>query len=279
VWVILRVMEPLEGRVVYRHSVSARASHWLWFIAILVLLTSGLQIFNAAPYLDASDQSDPAHRVLAFGAEMGPHGPVGTTTIFGHSFVTTGVLGYTDDGMGGETERAFPGWITLPNYQALADGRRWHLFFGWALILALAVYYTGAAIRGDFKELIFRPSDVPKLIPMQLYYLRLRRDPPPHGKYNPLQKLTYTIVLFVFIPLMVLTGLALSPGMDAIAQPLTAVFGGRQFARLWHFTIMVILIAYFFVHMFFVATTRPIENIKSMITGRYRLGKHDGVGP
>ncbi|MGH7684981.1 MAG: cytochrome b/b6 domain-containing protein, partial [Vulcanimicrobiaceae bacterium] len=162
---------------------------------------------------------------------------------------------------------------------ALADGRRWHLFFAWALIAALAVYGVSAALRGDLKEMIVRPSDFPKMLPMQLYYLRLRRDPPPHGKYNPLQKATYTLVLFVLIPLMVITGLALSPGIDSIAQPLTAALGGRQFARLWHFTIMVLLIGYFGVHMTFVVTTRPIENIRSMITGRYRLGKHDGVGP
>src|SRR5579872_150049 len=112
-------MEAQSGPI-YRHSIAARASHWLWFVAILVLVTSGLQIFNAAPWLDASDKSNPAKRVLAFSAEDGSRGPVGVTTIFGHSFKTTGVLGYTDDGMGQKDARAFPGWITLPNYQDLA---------------------------------------------------------------------------------------------------------------------------------------------------------------
>lgn len=263
----------------YRHSVAARAAHWLWFVAILVLVTSGLQIFNAAPYLDASDKSNPAKRVLAFSAENGPRGPIGVTTVFGHSFKTTGFLGYTDDGMGSETERGFPGWLTLPNYQDLADGRRWHLFFAWMLIIAYVTYVVAAAIRGDLKELLVRPSDFKKMLPMQLYYLKLRRDPPVHGTYNPLQKVTYTLVLFVLVPLIILTGLALSPGIDAIAQPLTAIFGGRQFARLWHFTFMLLLIAYFGVHLFFVVTTRPLENLKSMVTGWYRLGRHDGVGP
>jgi len=264
---------------VYRHSIAARATHWLWFVAILVLVTSGLQIFNAAPYLDASDKSNPARRVLSFDAQPGPNGTVGVTTVFGRQFRTTGLLGYTDDGMGQQEERAFPGWITLPNYQDLADGRRWHLFFAWVLVVAWSAYVISAAIRGDLRELIARPADFKKALPMQLYYLKLRRDPPEHGKYNPLQKITYTLVLFVLVPLIILTGLALSPGVDAIAQPLTAVFGGRQFARLWHFTFMSMLILYFGVHMFFVATTRPVENLKSMITGWYRLGKHDGVGP
>ncbi len=163
----------------------------------------------------------------------------GLTRIFGLTVRTTGVLGYTDDGMGEKAERAFPGWATLPGEQDLADGRVWHLFFGWVLTLAIVVYVIAGAIRKDLRELILRPSDLPKLLPMQLYYLRLRKEPPPHGTYNPLQKAAYTVVLFVFIPLIIVTGLALSPGVDAIAGPLTAVLGGRQFARLWHFTLMV----------------------------------------
>jgi thiosulfate reductase cytochrome b subunit len=263
---------------VYRHSIAARTTHWLWALAMLVLVMSGLQIFNAAPYLDASDKSNPARRVLEFDARNGPNGPVGVTRIFGREFTTTHALGYTDDGDGGETARGFPGWITLPAAQDLADGRRWHLFFAWLLVLALAAFLISAAIRGDLRELILRPDDLKKIPAMQLYYMRLRKEPPPHGKYNPLQKATYNIVLFVFFPLIVLSGLALSPGIDAIAGPLVSVFGGRQFARLWHFSLMAILLAYFCLHMVLVFSTGPWNNIKSMITGWYKLGKHDGMG-
>jgi len=273
-------MKTMKGEEVYRHSVAARVTHWLWSLAILVLVMSGLQIFNAAPYLDASDKSDPARRVLSFDAHRDPVSsiPVGTTTIAGHTFTTTGVLGYTDDGSGGRAPRAFPGWLTLPGPQDLAGGRRWHFFFGWVLTLSLVTYLIVAALRKDLRELILRPSDLPKLLPMQLYYFRLRKEPPPHGKYNPLQKATYTLVLFVFIPLLILTGLALSPGIDAIAQPITWVLGGRQFARLWHFTLMSIIIVYFWVHMVLVLSTGPLNNIRSMITGWYQLKKGDGVG-
>src|ERR1700677_2001673 len=94
---------PIAGQRVYRHSIAARVTHWLWTLAMLVLVMSGLQIFNAAPYLDASDKSDPARRILSFDATKNAAGaPVGTTTIFGHTFTTTHVLGYTDDGQGGE---------------------------------------------------------------------------------------------------------------------------------------------------------------------------------
>jgi thiosulfate reductase cytochrome b subunit len=172
--------------------------------------------------------------------------------------------------MGGKAARAFPGWLTLPSYQALADGRRWHLFFGWLLTLAGIAYLAGGLARRDLGELILRPSDLPKLWPMQAYYLRLRRDPPPYGKYNPLQKLAYTLVLFVFSPLIVLTGLVLSPGVDAAFNPITALFGGRQFARLWHFVLTVALVGFVATHLVLVLSTGVVNNLRSMISGWYR---------
>jgi thiosulfate reductase cytochrome b subunit len=267
------------GQRVYRHGIAARVAHWTWTLAILVLVMSGLQIFNAAPYLDASDKSDPAKRVLAFDAENTAAGPVGYTIVFGHRLATTHVLGYTDDGMGAESSRAFPAWLTLPGPQDLADGRRWHLLFAWALFLAWLAYLISAALRGTLRELVMRPEDFRKLWPMQLYYLRLRKEPPSHGTYNPLQKLTYNVVIFAFFPLLILTGLTLSPGIDAAAPWLTALFGGRQFARLWHFVLMALLIGYFGTHLVLVLTTGFWNNMRSMITGWFVLGKHDGVGP
>jgi thiosulfate reductase cytochrome b subunit len=261
--------------VVYRHSVAMRVTHWLFFIAFLVLISSGLQIFNAAPYLDASDKTDPAHRVLQISS---PADGVGTTTIFGRTFNTTGWLGYTDDGMGGESMRAFPAWITIPSYQDLADGRRWHLFFAWIMILCGIAYMIWGFGRRDLRQLVLRARDVPKILPMQLYYLRLRKEPPLHGKYNPLQKTAYTLVLFVFAPLLVLSGFALSPGFDAWAPWLPHILGGRQFARLWHFVAMLALIGFFAVHVVLVSSTGVVNHLRSMITGYYRLGAHDGTG-
>jgi thiosulfate reductase cytochrome b subunit len=273
--------EASERRpLVYRHSFVTRLTHWVGAFALLILIMSGLEIFNASPNLDASDKSNPAKRVLAIAAQQGPDGnPVGTVTLFGHQFVTTHWLGYTDDGQGSESPRAFPGWLTLPAYQDLAGGRHWHLFFGWVFILAGAAYIVGGLIRKDLQLVVLRPSDIPKLLPMQLYYLRLRKEPPLHGKYNPLQKLAYTVVLFVFAPLLVLSGLALSPGVDAIAHPLTWVFGGRQFARLWHFVFMLALIGFFFMHMVLVFSTGFGNNIRSIIVGTYRPRPEEGTGP
>ncbi len=269
-----------DDTLVLRHSVTTRISHWVGTLAFFVLVMSGLQIFNAAPYLDAALKSDPAHRVLMIGAEPTADGRgTGYVEVFGKRFATGHVLGYTDDGMGGQTARAFPGWITFPGFQDLSGGRRWHLFFGWLFVAAGAAYFVSGILRKDLATIVLRPSDVPKLLPMQLYYLRLRKDPPHYGKYNPLQKAAYTLVLFVFSPLIVLSGLALSPGIDAIAHPLTWVFGGRQFARLWHFAFMLALIGFFFTHVILVLSTGFLNNMRSMISGRYRLGHHEGLGP
>jgi len=275
-----RAAEAELGPLVYRHSLVTRVTHWLGALALFLLVMSGLQIFNAAPYLDAANKSDPARRVLAFAGGMTQAGqPIGMLRVFGLDLTTTHLFGYTDDGQGGESVRAFPAWLTLPGYQDLAGGRRWHLFFSWIFVLVGIAYFVGGALRKDLGLIVLRPSDLPKLIPMQLYYLRLRKEPPPYGKYNPLQKLAYTFVLFVFSPLIVLSGLALSPGMDAIAHPLTWAFGGRQFARLWHFVFMVALVGFFFTHIILVLSTGFLNNMRSMLTGEYRLRHDEGTGP
>jgi len=264
-----------KPEAVYRHSAVTRLTHWLFFIAFLALISSGLQIFNAAPYLDASDKSSPSHRVLSIAS---PQDGTGAVWLFGRVLSTTGWLGWADDGAGGKTARAFPGWITIPAYQDLAAGRRWHFFFAWIMIACGLVYVVWGTAGRSLRELILRPADVPKIWRMQLYYLRLRKDPPPHGAYNPLQKLAYTLVIFIFTPLIVLTGFALSPGVDAWAPWLPAIFGGRQVARLWHFAFMLALIGFFLIHITLVALTGVFNNLRSMITGRYRLGAHDGTG-
>ncbi len=252
---------------IYRYPLLVRASHWVWVIAFLVLVGSGLQIFNASPNLDASDKSDPARRVLAIGS---PAAGVGTTTLFGHTFVTTGWLGWTGDGMGSRGAHAFGAFVTIPGYQDLADGRRWHLFFAWLAAVCWLAWLLSSAMKGNLRDMILVPADVPKLWPMQAYYLKLRAAPPEHGVYNPLQKAAYTAVMFVIAPLVVLSGLALSPGIDAIANPLTVAFGGRQFARLWHFVGMVALLGFFAIHTFQVATQGFANQMRSMISGWYR---------
>jgi thiosulfate reductase cytochrome b subunit len=92
-------------------------------------------------------------------------------------------------------------------------------------------------------------------------------------KYSVLQKLAYFGVLFLLLPLLVLTGLAMSPGLNAAWPWLPQVFGGRPSARSIHFIAMTLLTAFIVVHLLMVLLAGPWNEIRSMITGRYRLPK------
>ena len=78
-------------------------------------------------------------------------------------------------------------------------------------------------------------------------------------------------MVFVLIPLQILTGLTMSPAMDAAWPWLADVFGGRQSARSIHFICAMLLVLFFLVHILMVALVGPINEVRSMITGRYRL--------
>jgi hypothetical protein len=109
---------PVIERV-YRHRLPVRISHWLNVPFLIILIMSGLQIFNAHPALYWSDRSDRDQSVLSIRPVQSESGEVkGITTILGHQFDTTGVLGYSD-GM----RRAFPAWATIPSAKWLAMGR------------------------------------------------------------------------------------------------------------------------------------------------------------
>ncbi len=78
-------------------------------------------------------------------------------------------------------------------------------------------------------------------------------------------------VIFVLLPLIILTGLTMSPGMDAAWPWLVDLFGGRQSARSIHFIVAWLLVAFFVVHILMVLLAGPLNEIRSMITGWYVL--------
>jgi thiosulfate reductase cytochrome b subunit len=90
-------------------------------------------------------------------------------------------------------------------------------------------------------------------------------------RYNVLQKISYAAVIFLLIPLMVLSGLAMSPALDAAWPWLLDLFGGRQSARSIHFLCAMALLAFIVVHLLMVLLAGPINEVRSMITGRFRV--------
>ena len=104
---------------VYRHTLPVRLGHWLNVVCLFILIMSGLQIFNAHPALYWGDRSDRDKPLLSIRPMRTESGEMrGITTILGHKFDTTGVLGYSN-GSG----RAFPAWATIPSARWLAMGR------------------------------------------------------------------------------------------------------------------------------------------------------------
>jgi len=270
---ILATDPPGAERRYRRHAGPVRVTHWINAACFTLLLMSGLQIFNAHPALYVGERSDFEHPTMSIRAHQSERGIVGETMILGHSFDTTGVLGASREG-GQVSPRAFPSWITIPSYQDLAAGRRWHFFFAWLLVLNGLVYLAwGFASRHFGRDLLPRRAELSHIGRAVLEHLRLRF---PRGaaakRYNVLQQLSYLLVVFVLFPLMILTGLTMSPGVDSAVPPLLTLFGGRQTARLIHFAAASGLVLFVIVHLVMVLVSGAWNNLRSMITGRYDLG-------
>ena len=224
--------------LVKRHRFSTRLWHWVSAVAVIVMLMSGLMIFNAHPRL-----------------------------YWGH-------YGANPDPAWLELPR-FPGWATIPSTYDLAGARRWHLAFAWVFGTSLVAYLLWSAVNGHmWRDLLPRARE---LAPRHLWqdirdHARLRF---PTGeaarRYNVLQKLSYGAVVLLLLPLLVLSGLAMSPAMDAAWPWLVDMFFGRQSARSVHFICASLIGLFILVHLTMVLLAGPSNELRSMITGWYRL--------
>ncbi|MGH7843692.1 MAG: cytochrome b/b6 domain-containing protein [Candidatus Binatia bacterium] len=258
----------MTREITYRHNRITRLTHWLNAIALVVLFMSGLQIFNAHSSLYWGSKSEPDEAFFSIYAADENGSLRGYMRLYGWSVETTGFLGIQNTEMG-PVARAFPSWLTIPSYFWLAGGRRWHFFFAWLFVLNGFLYCVDNVFNGHAKKFLLAPRDIAAIPAMILYYLHVRRESPQEGEYNPLQKMAYTGVFFVLTPVVVLSGLAMSPEMNAGFNWLPALFGGRQSARTIHFVCTFLFAAFTFGHVFMVMTTGLVNNMRSMITGWY----------
>jgi thiosulfate reductase cytochrome b subunit len=273
----LGIMPPLpRPLLISRHSVIARVNHGVNFLCILVLLMSGLQIYNAHPALYWGETgADPTQALVEVGARGPRSNPAGFVRIGASTFDTTEWLGVSRNAVGQKTVRGFPQWATLPSWRDLVMGRRWHFFFAWLFVGNLTLYFFGAILNGHIKrDLLPTGGELRRLALLHTVadHLRLKL---PRGEaarhYNPLQKLSYLSVLFVLPLLMVLTGLTMSPGMDAIFPWLVDLFGGRQSARTIHFLTAGLIVLFLVVHLVMVLLAGPRNELRSMITGKFAI--------
>ncbi len=257
----------------YRHRLFARIAHWVNAVVITVMLMSGLQIFNAHPALYIGKQSTFDDPVLSMTALQEPDGSLrGITQIGPWQFDTTGIFGVSKVN-GTEAARGFPAWATIPGPQWLAMGRLYHFFFAWLFVTNGALFALWAFASGHFlRDLLPRGQDIAHVPREIVDHARLKFA---HGeaakRYNALQKLAYFLVIFGLGPLVVLTGLTMSPTMDAAFPVLPWIFGGRQTARTIHFLCAVSFFGFFLIHIAMVVLSGTWNNLRSMITGRYAI--------
>ena len=215
-----------------RHALSTRLWHWVNALSLIVLFMSGLNISNAHPHL------------------------------------YWGKWGFAPEQAWLSVTR-FPGWATIPGYYSLAAARDWHVLFAWVFAVSLLLFMLAAVLNGHFRRDIFtRGKDWhPRAVGADIRaHLKFKFDAEA-GKYNFLQKAAYGAVLFILLPLMIFTGMAISPGVDAAWPFLLDVFGGRQSARSIHFLAAWALLAFFVLHVLLVLLNKPARHLREMITG------------
>lgn len=269
----------------YRHRLPVRIMHWINALAFFLLLMSGLQIFNAHPALNWGKSSyDGKPPLLQLEAKQRADGQLqGVTRLGRHEFATTGILGASRNADGELTARGFPAWATLPGPQWLAMGRRWHLFFAWVLVINGAAY-LGYAIFSRHLGRDLAPSrrDWRSIGTSIKEHLLLRHPQGEAAKhYNILQKLAYLSVIFVLLPLMMITGWSMSPRLDAVLPGWVDLLGGRQSGRTIHFIVAWALFGFVLIHVFEVIVSGFWNHLRSMITGRFGIRQevtaHDNV--
>ena len=215
-----------------KHSLITRIWHWLNALCVIVLFMSGLGISNA-------------HRYLYWGNKGSEPSEAWTAVI------------------------RFPDWATIPGHYNLALSRDWHILMAWPFALALMIMWAAMLINGHFWRDLrtnvseWKPAAIWRDVVEHLK-LNFRHE---GAKYNFLQKLAYGLMFGVFLPIMVLSGMAISPGIEPAAPWLVEAFGGRQSARSIHFLAAWGLFAFFVIHIVLVLLSGPVKQIREMITG------------
>jgi len=217
-----------------KHALSTRLWHWVNAIAIIVLFMTGLNISNA-------------HRHLYWG-QYG----------FDASEAWLDVV-------------RFPGWATIPGHYNLALARDWHITMAWPFGVGVLFIWVAMLVNGHFRrDLMTAPKDwTPGAV---IASIKAHSGPGAGGHatgYNSVQKILYGGVFGVLLPLMLLSGLAISPGSGGYAPWLIDLFAGRQSARSLHFLAAWGIFGFFVIHI--VLALADWRLILEMFTG----GKRD----
>lgn len=226
-----------SGFPYYRHYLPIRVMHWSNVVFVTILLMSGLNILEAHPAfywgISSYQGAPPVLKIMG----------------------------------------TFPSWMTIPGHRWLAMARRWHFFFAWLLLMNGVVFVIYSILsRHLLNDLVPTKQDWRSIGNSIIDHLLLRHPTGAEAKrYNILQKLAYLGVIFLLFPFMILMGLGMSPTLDALSPGWVDIFFGRQSIRTIHFVIACALLLFVIIHVFEVIVTGFWNNLRSMITGYYRI--------
>lgn len=222
-----------------KHALTTRLWHWVNAIAIIVLFMTGLNISNA-------------HRNLYWG-----HYGFDPADAWLHVI-------------------RFPGWATIPGHYNLALARDWHITMAWPFGVGVLFIWVAMLWNGHFRrDLMTKPKDwTPGAV---IASIKAHSGGGAHHGYNPVQKILYGGVFGVLLPLILLTGLAISPGSGGYAPWLIDLFGGRQSARSLHFIAAWGIFAFFVIHIVLAITDWRL--ILEMFTGGKRPAEGAAEAP
>jgi thiosulfate reductase cytochrome b subunit len=213
-----------------RHTAIVRFTHWITALCFFALLVSGIEIVISHPRF-----------------YWGETGNVLTPSLFdlpipsSRSTVPTGYEFVLPDQNG---------WSRYLHFQA-----------AWVAVLTGLLYVVSGVLAGHFrKNLIPAGTDLS-------WHLKLPTEAQARS-YNVLQRLTYLFVIFVLFPLVIWTGLAMSPSVVSAIPAVVSVFGGQQSARTIHFFVSVFLVLFLLVHIVMVCLAGFRSRLRAMITGR-----------
>jgi len=225
--------KPLAGgrTLTYRHPPLVRISHWLNVIAVVVLIMSGLNILLAHPHLYWGIRSTFADPWLSI--------------------------------------PPIPNWLLLPQGRNLAEARHWHFLFAWLFVLNGLAYLIYGFVTGRFGRRLWPTvTDLKGFWPSVVEHARFHFPKDDHARtYNVIQKLTYVAMILVVLPMMLITGLSMSPGFNAVGGILLDLMGGRQSARTLHFISGGLIVGFIVIHVGLVIWTGLFNNMRAMITG------------
>jgi thiosulfate reductase cytochrome b subunit len=224
-----------------RHPALVRATHWVTTLAFLALLVTGVEILISHPRF--------------YWGETGNVNEQPLLTIPIPTSRSTILNGYT---------------ITLDDQNGWS--RYLHFEAAWIVVITGLVYVAYGLSKGHFRRnVVPAAADLaPKTLAREsVRHIRVWRPGSDDAwSYNALQRIAYSVVIFVLFPLIIWTGLDMSPGFTSVFPGAVTILGGRQSARTLHFVVTVLLVAFLIVHMAMVWFAGFRERVGSMITGR-----------